>query len=93
MSKEINKKNVLNYLEGRTNQLLSKLNIKSESFEEQVEYRKSKCRDCIKDGQCPYCGCPVPDRFYTTSSCNNGIRFPDIMSDEEWLDFKNKLNE
>ena len=93
MSKEINKENVLNYMEGRTNQLLSVLNMKSESFEEQIEYRKSKCADCIKEGQCPYCGCPTPDRFYASKSCNAGIRFPDIMTDDEWAEFKTTINE
>lgn len=93
MSKEINKTNVLNYIEGRTNQLLSKFNITTESFNEQIEYRKSKCADCIEEGRCPYCHCPTPDRFYASKSCNGGIRFPDIMIDEEWVEFKKTINE
>lgn len=88
MSKQINIQNIKNYLEGRANQALSSLNMKPDSFMEQIAYRKSKCVDCLEAGKCPYCGCQVPGRLYTETSCNKGERFPDIMTDEEWILFK-----
>lgn len=92
MSKEINKQNVKNYMEGRKNQLFSMFNITTEGFEEQVKYRMSKCEDCIKEGECPYCGCPTPDRLYASQSCNGGLKFPDIMTDLEWTEYKTQHN-
>ena len=88
MSKEINIKNIKNFIEGKTNQVLSSLDLKPDSFIEQVRYRKSLCTDCLSKGQCKYCGCEVPGRFYTHESCNKGEIFPDIMSDADWEIFK-----
>lgn len=93
MSKEINSKNIKNFIEGKTNQVLSSLDLKPESFIEQIRYRKSLCSDCLEVGQCKHCGCSLPGRFYTTESCNKGERFPDIMSDQEWSEFKKQINE
>ncbi len=88
MSKEISITNIKNFIEGNVNQALSSLDLKPDSFMEQVRYRKSICTDCMEAGVCNYCGCSVPGRLYTTSTCNKGERFPDIMGDEEWAQFK-----
>lgn len=88
MSQKINIKNIKNFIEGKTNQVLSSMDLKPESFIEQVNYRKSLCVECLSVGKCRYCGCKVPDRLYTNKSCNKGEIFPDIMSDEEWIKFK-----
>lgn len=88
MSKEITTKNIKNFIEGNANMVLSSIGLKPDSFMEQVRYRKSLCVDCLNAGVCNYCGCSVPGRFYTEESCNKGERFPDIMSDEEWTQFK-----
>lgn len=93
MSNQLNIKNIKNYLEGRANQALSSLDLKPESFIEQINYRKSKCQDCLSKGRCEYCGCAVPGRLYSTASCNKGEKFPDIMNDEEWVKFKQTNNE
>lgn len=88
MSKEINITNIKNFIEGKTNQVLSSMNLKPDSYMEQVRYRKRVCSDCMEAGVCKYCGCEVPGRLYTNSSCNKGELFPDIMNDEEWSKFK-----
>lgn len=93
MSQKINIKNIKNFIEGKTNQVLSSMDLKPESFIEQVNYRKSLCVECLSAGQCRYCGCEVPGRFYTNESCNKGEIFPDIMSDEEWIKFKKDNHE
>lgn len=93
MSQKINIKNIKNFIEGKTNQVLSSMDLKPESFLEQVNYRKSLCVECLSAGKCKYCGCAVPGRFYTNESCNKGEIFPDIMSDEEWFKFKQDNND
>lgn len=93
MSKEITKQNVKNYLEGRTNQLLSISGLLNDSIEEQVEYRKTFCKDCDEAEKCVYCGCDYPGRLYVTESCNNGERFPDLMSTTKWNEFKEMNND
>jgi len=61
-------------------------------IEEQTIYRLSKCEnDCLLIGKCVYCGCPVEKKVWSTSSCNNNERFPDIMPAAEWEEFK-KIN-
>lgn len=81
-----------NFTEGYLNILSSSLELQTVSFDEQVEYRKSICGDCIETGKCKHCGCKVPARLYSTKTCNNGERFPDIMSSEEWQQFKDEKN-
>ena len=85
--------NIKNYVEGRGNQLLSSIDQKSDSFIEQINHRKSLCVDCLQEGKCKYCGCQVPGRLYSTTSCNKGERFPDLMPDEQWEEFKKNNNE
>ena len=44
---------------------------------------------------CEKCGCDYPGKLYVNKSCNNGERFPDLMSAKEWEEFKkqNNINE
>lgn len=93
MTKEITKENIKNYLEGRTNQILSFSGLLSDTIEEQIEYRKTFCNDCEEAGKCVYCGCDYPGRLYTDKSCNNGERFPDLMSTPNWIEFKEQSND
>ncbi len=52
---------------------------------EQVMWRAEICKDdCMKNGYCKYCGCDVPGKLYVNDSCNNGERFPDLMTKAEW---------
>ena len=93
MSKKITINNIKNFIEGNTNQVLSSMGLKPESFMEQVRYRKSVCLECLNAGACLRCGCSLPGRFYTEESCNKGELFPDIMNDEDWLKFKQENHE
>ena len=55
---------------------------------EQIDYRLNKCKnDCAISGECIHCGCTFPDRAFTIISCNHD-RFPDILKENEWNQFK-----
>lgn len=87
-------KDIKNYIEGNVNKTLSSLELLNDTIEEQVEYRKTFCKDCEEIGKCVYCGCNYPGRLYSTPSCNYGERFPDLMNKEEWNEYKeNKRRE
>ena len=60
---------------------------------EQVAYRMLKCPDCMEAGKCKHCGCQVPGRMYVDETCNGGERFGDMMSEDEWNEFKAKQDE
>lgn len=60
---------------------------------EQVLYRASFCKDtCLKEGKCKECSCSVPGKLYSTRSCNEGKLFPNLMSLDDWEEFKIKNN-
>jgi hypothetical protein len=59
---------------------------------EQIAYRKLQCTDCWEKGKCQHCGCSLPGRWYSTPSCNGGERFPDLMSEENWIKYKQDNN-
>lgn len=85
---KINFQDIYNFIEGNSNKVLSSINLKSEAYLEQVEYRKLICEsDCIANGKCIKCGCSSPSRLYTRLTCNPD-RFPSIMSEDEWVEFK-----
>lgn len=90
MSKKITLNNIKQYLEGNTQLMLDGLGLKPEYFREQIAYRMLQCPDCISNKSCKYCGCDVPGKFYVEESCNNGKRFPDIMNEKEWREYKIK---
>lgn len=80
--------NIYNYIEGNTNKLLSSINLRSQYYIEQIQYRSLICsKDCIPQGKCIKCGCSTPGRLYTTKTCNSD-RFPDIMNEQQWEQFK-----
>lgn len=84
---KITSRSIYDYLEGHTNNILANIKLKSKSYMEQVDYRKSKCSDCIEAGKCIICNCDSPARLYSGRTCNED-RFPDLMTDEEWEEFK-----
>lgn len=91
--KNIQFKDVYNFLEGNARIVLSKFSKSPAHIQEQVEYRLSKCKDdCVIVGRCKKCHCPSPNRAFVTSSCNKE-RFPDLMSKEDWEEFKKKEDE
>ena len=94
MSKEITLSNIYNFIEGNTRLFLNDL--QPSHIKEQISYRMLQCKnDCMITKQCKYCGCDVPGKMYVSKSCNNGDRFPDLMSKIDWELYKidNKINE
>jgi len=60
---------------------------------EQVLYRSEICKnDCVEYGYCVNCGCDLPGKFYVRRSCNDGTRFPNLMSAEKWEEYKKENN-
>lgn len=82
------KKKIKQYIEGNLNMLQDDLFGKPLYFKEQVLYRASKCEDCYRLGKCLYCGCELPGKHYVKASCNDGLRFPDLMNEEDWNKYK-----
>jgi len=60
----------------------------STHYKEQVFYRSIICEDCFESGFCRECHCGLPRKWYTHFSCNNGHRFPDLMDNDNWTEFK-----
>ena len=82
-------KKIFEFMEGNIKMLGDKLDLISLHEREQVMYRSGVCKnDCVKYGYCINCGCDLPGKFYVGKSCNNGSRFPDIMSKSEWEKYK-----
>lgn len=91
---KITKEKILRFLEGNANYFLHKLKIypKPKYFIEQVLYRMSLCDDtCGVEGKCGVCKCPYPNVLFATESCNPH-KFPDIMEEDEWLQYKEENN-
>ncbi len=80
--------NIREYIEGNLNMLKDEFFGKPYYFKEQIIYRQSKCTDCYRLGKCLTCGCELPGKHYVVKSCNNGLRFPDLMNEEDWNEYK-----
>jgi hypothetical protein len=96
MSKKITYKNIYNFFEGNSRMILSKLGIikiaLSTHIDDQIAYRLLICKDdCVPAGKCKVCGCGLPGRAFSSLSCNKE-RFPDIMSEEDWINYKKENN-
>lgn len=84
---------ILQFIEGNIKMLGDKFHLLAQHEKEQVAYRSQICKDeCMKLGYCVYCGCNLPGKLYVTQSCNDGERFPDLMSHTEWKKFKSDNN-
>lgn len=93
MNKKVTFKDIINYAEGNSKQLVDKFDLLSKHKKEQFEWRKSICaNDCVLEGKCKYCGCSVPGKLYVKKSCNEGERFPDMMDQLEWNIYKKENN-
>ena len=93
MMSKINLKNMKSYLRGHSNLFLDALGQYPKSKQEQVLYRLSLCKnDCVPAGKCKHCGCPPHKKVYDPYSCNGGTRFPNMMNESEWEEFKEKNN-
>jgi len=86
--------NIKKFIQGNLRFLGDKLSMLPEHIVEQVEYRASVCYEsCYKgnEGRCLECGCNVPGKWYVDESCNDGKKFPDLLSKDEWEEYKIKL--
>lgn len=81
-------KNIKSFIEGNTKMFLADLGLQPEHLKEQVAYRMLICSDCLEQKKCEVCHCDVPEKLYVNESCNNGEKFPDMMSRVEWENFK-----
>lgn len=89
MEKRITLTNIKSFIEGNTKMFLSDLGVQPQHLQEQYAYRMLQCKDdCVVSKECKYCGCSFPGKIYVSKSCNNGERFPDLMSAKEWEEFK-----
>ena len=87
----LNLKNISSYIEGHAKIFYNNLVGLPDYQKEQIAYRLDKCKsDCIPNRKCIYCGCPPHKKAFVKKSCNNGERFPDIMDEYEWEEFKRK---
>jgi len=81
-------KKVFQFFEGYIKLVGDKFDVLPKHIKEQVVYRSLICKDCMKLGQCAYCGCSVPGKLYVEKSCNKGKRFPNLMNETKWNNFK-----
>lgn len=89
MGHQVSLKNVKNYLQGNARLVMGETGILEEHIMEQVAYRMEICKDtCGQKGKCKHCGCSYPGRLYSSSSCNKGELFPDMMDSQKWQQFK-----
>lgn len=89
MKKKITPRNILYFIEGNLKKLGDTLGVLPKHEQEQVLWRSQICaNDCVKYGYCVYCGCNLPGKFYVNKSCNDGERFPDLMTKAKWEKYK-----
>ena len=82
-------KYIFNFIEGNVKYYYNKLIPLPQHIQEQIVHRLLKCKDdCMKTGKCMKCGsCPVEKKAFLTESCNRD-RFPDLMDNISWENFK-----
>lgn len=86
-------KMVKQYLEGNLKMLGDIFFLLPRHLREQVAWRTYICGDdCVKEGVCKYCGCSLPGKLYVKKSCNDGEKFPDLMDEDEWKEYKLQNN-
>lgn len=93
MMSKINLKNIKSFFEGHLKIYTDKLGLYPKYKQEQILYRLDKCKkDCVPAGKCKFCGCPPEKKAYVSESCNGGVRFPNMMTEPEWDEYKVKMN-
>tara|TARA_R110000796_G_scaffold236214_1_gene355434 strand:+ start:7932 stop:8222 length:291 start_codon:yes stop_codon:yes gene_type:complete len=89
MSKDITAKNVLSFIKGNFLYYKDALFGRPKYIKEQILYRLNLCKDdCLIDDACIYCECPPRKKSHMVESCNNGLRFPNLMEEQEWIKYK-----
>jgi hypothetical protein len=91
MKPKITLKNIYSYIEGNSQRVLEELRLQPQHIREQIAYRRLLCKnDCAVTGKCKECGCDFKGKTSVEKSCNNGERFPDLMSGGMWIDYKSR---
>ena len=93
---QITYKNIKSFLEGNFQLVLEELNLQPEHIQEQIAYRRLICKDTCEEvgtinngpNHCQYCGCDFKGKTSVVESCNQSERFPNLMSNLEWQQFK-----
>lgn len=89
MEKKITLDNILSYIEGNIRNIINKLDFQPQHIKEQIAYRRLLCaNDCAIRNRCVYCNCDFEGKTAVKKSCNEGERFPDLMSKPKWEKFK-----
>jgi hypothetical protein len=86
--------NIQDFLSGNFDYYKSKVFDVPNHIKEQLQYRLSLCGDCIEKNGCQGgpvpCGCPPLKKHFVKKSCAPE-RFPDLMEEEEWEEFKKTM--
>lgn len=61
-------------------------------IKEQVELRKSLCKDCLEEGKCQVCHCKTPAMFYSPQKQDARNKWAEFMSEAQWNSLKNNIN-
>lgn len=84
--------NVSNFIEGYSKWFLDKHRLLPKHKKEQILWRASQCPpECSKNNTCIHCGCDYPAKLYVNKSCNKTKQLPDLMSENDWNNYKQKL--
>lgn len=84
-----NMKNILSFIEGNYKFYYDKMIGMPLYIQEQVLWRMELCKDdCVPNGKCIYCNCSTYKKVFVKESCNNGERFPDMMDEKDWKQYK-----
>lgn len=89
----LNSKNIKSFIEGNSKYVYNKFVGLPSYIKEQVAYRLLQCKDdCVPNNKCKYCGCPPKKKAFVHESCNKGVRFPNLMNEKDWNEYKRKHN-
>lgn len=88
MKQKITLHNIKSFLEGNGQRVLEGLQLQPIHIQEQIAYRRLACADdCAITSECIKCGCDFKGKTSVRESCNPE-RFPDLMSNSEWIKYK-----
>lgn len=62
------------------------------SFEycEKVVYASIVCADCVENGKCLDCKCPVPDKMLVPKANCSMYKWDNSRTDQQWREFKKR---
>tara|TARA_A100001037_G_scaffold290408_1_gene303200 strand:+ start:2290 stop:2577 length:288 start_codon:yes stop_codon:yes gene_type:complete len=84
---------IYDFFEGHFRMFKGRYRFLKPFIKEQVLYRSEICKNtCAVKGECQYCGCSIPGKWYASRSCNKGELFPDMMDKSKWVKWKKDNN-